>query len=151
LTAGKSTKADAVRVLGEPKRVDIPPDQTPNDRHPEVWYVYDNGGEFPGELTVVIDKRSNVIMTIELNPESLSKQEAVKHFGPDYVLTRYDFDECFGNEESAPVYESANGGLLEIEYRNRGIALSVTEDGRVNSVSYMSKPIGTRESRCIPK
>ena len=113
--------------------------------------VYDSGGEFAGELTVVIDKRTNVILGINLNPESLSKDEAVKHFGPDYVLTRYNFDECLGDEESAPLYESANGPLREVEYRNRGIALSVNEDGKVNTISYVSKPIGRRESRCHPK
>jgi hypothetical protein len=151
LTAGKSTKEEMLRAFGEPRRIDTPADQTPNDPHPEVWYVYNGGGEFAGQLTVVIDKRTNVILRINLNPESLSKDEAVKHFGSDYVLTRYNFDECLGGEESAPLYESANGPLREVEYRNRGIALSVNEDEKVNTISYVSKPIGTRESKCHPK
>ena len=72
----------------------------------------------------------------------------MKHFGSDYMLTKYDFDKCLGDEESAPVYESANGPLLEIEYRHRGIAISVTENGKVNTISYVSKPIGTAASKC---
>ena len=150
LTAGKSTRADVLRVLGQPKRLDSPADQTPEEPNPEVWYVYDNGGEFTGELTVVMDKRTDVVLGINLNPDSLSKEEIVKHFGPDYILTRYNFDECLGNEESAPLYESANGPLLEVEYRHRGIAISLNKDGKVNTISYVSKPIGTRESRCNP-
>lgn len=150
LTAGKSTRADVLRVLGEPKRLETPADQTLEEPNPEVWYVYDNGGEFAGELTVVIDKRTDVVLGINLNPDSLSKEEAVKHFGPDYILTRYNFDDCLGNEESAPLYESANGPLLEVEYRHRGIAISLTKDGKVNTISYVGKPIGTLESRCHP-
>src|SRR5687768_1708084 len=65
LTAGKSKLADVLRVLGEPKRMDTPADQAATDPDPEIWYVYERGGEFPGELTVVIDKRSDVISRID--------------------------------------------------------------------------------------
>ena len=81
--------------------------------------MYDSGGVFPGELTVVINKDTGIVLAINLNPDSLSKADAVKYFGPDYILTRYDFDECLGNEESAPMYESPTGSLLEVEYRHR--------------------------------
>ena len=148
LTAGKSKRADVVRVLGEPKRLDTPEGQRPEDPDPEIWYVYERGGEFPGALTVVIDKRSEVVLRIDLNPDNLSKDDAIKHFGPDYILTRYDFDECLGTEEAAPLYESANGSLLSVEYRQRGIAASVNEEGKVNTISYVSEPVGARESKC---
>lgn len=148
LTAGKSTRADVVQILGEPKRLDTPADQTPNEPNPEIWYVYDSGGVFPGELTVVINKDTGIVLAINLNPDSLSKADAVKYFGPDYILTRYDFDECLGNEESAPMYESPTGSLLEVEYRHRGIAISVDDRGNVNTISYVSRPIGASSSRC---
>lgn len=111
--------------------------------------MYDSGGVFPGELTVVINKDTGIVLAINLNPDSLSKADAVKYFGPDYILTRYDFDECLGNEESAPMYESPTGSLLEVEYRHRGIAISVDDDrGNVNTISYVSRPIGASSSRC---
>lgn len=150
LTIAKSTRADVLRVLGEPKREETPVDQSPKEPDPEVWYVYDTGGEFAGELTVVIQKQSNAVSRIDLYPDSLSRAEAIKHFGPDYILTRYDFDECLGDEESAPLYESANGPLLEIEYRHRGIAVSVDDAGKVQTISYVSKPIGASKSKCKP-
>ena len=96
LTAGKSTRVDVLRIFGEPERLDTPADQTPNVQNPEIWYVYDSGGEFPGELTIIVNKRTEVVLGIDLNPESLSKEDAVKHFGPDYILTRYNFDDCLG-------------------------------------------------------
>lgn len=52
--------------------------------------MYDSGGVFPGELTVVINKDTGIVLAINLNPDSLSKADAVKYFGPDYILTRYD-------------------------------------------------------------
>jgi len=148
LTVGKSTRSDVLRELGQPKRLDTPVDQPPEAPDPEIWYVYENIGDFAGVLTVVIDKRSDVVLGIDLSPDDLSKDDAVRHFGPDYIVTRYNFDDCLGTEESAPLYESANGPLLEIEYRHRGIAVSVNDKGQVKTISYVSKPIGTRQSRC---
>ncbi len=152
LTAGKSLRADVLRVLGQPKRVDTLAAETPEEPNPEVLYVYerryDPDGDFAAEVTVVIDARTEVLQAIELYPESLSRKKAVKHFGPDYIVTRYDFDECLGDEESAPMYESRTGSLLEVEYRYRGIAISVNDKGNVNTIRYVSRPIGTSTSRC---
>lgn len=150
LTMGKSKRADVLRVLGEPQRQGTPAGQSPNDPDPEVWYVYKGVAEFLGELTVVIEKRTDVVARVDISPEDLSKEEAIKHFGPDYILTRYDFDQCLGDEESAPIYESPKGSLLVIEYRNRGIGLSVNEGGKVNTISFVSKPLGAPKSKCKP-
>src|SRR5437868_1540440 len=70
LTMGRSTQADVLRVLGKPQRVDTPADQRPRDPNPEIWYVYSSGGEFPGELTVVIDKKTGVVLAIDLYPNN---------------------------------------------------------------------------------
>lgn len=151
LTIGKSHRTNVVRVFGEPKRVDRPPGQALDDRELEIWYVYDNRGELPGELTVVMDERTDIVLRIDLAPANLSKEDAVKHFGPDFILTRYAFDDCLGNEESAPLYESAEGSLLIIEYRHRGIGVLVTESGKVQTISYVSKPMGAPKSKCKPQ
>ncbi|HEU4715052.1 MAG TPA: hypothetical protein VFS76_26120 [Pyrinomonadaceae bacterium] len=148
LAIGKSYRTDVVRLLGEPKRVDRPTGQTQEDENLEIWYVYDSRNPFRGDLTVVIDERTDVVLGINLNPHNLTKSEAVKHFGPDFILTRYAFDDCLGNEESAPLYESPSGPVLEVEYRHRGIALSVTHDGKINTISYVSKPVGMPKSKC---
>jgi hypothetical protein len=148
LTIGKSNRLDVLRILGEPKQLEKPSDQTVVEENPQVWYVYDSTAKFAGDLIVVIDERTNIVLRIDLNPHNLTKEDAVKHFGSDFILTRYAFDDCLGNEESAPLFESASGPVLEVEYRHRGIALSLTEDGKVDTISYLSKPIGTPKSRC---
>lgn len=148
LTIGKSNRLDMLRVLGEPKRTDQPPDQTVTDENPEVWYVYDSEGELAGDLTIVVDELTNIVLGIRLRPDDLTKEAAIKHFGSDFILTRYAFDDCLGNEESAPLYESATGPILELEYRHRGIALSLRRNGKVDNIHYVSKPLGAPTSQC---
>ncbi len=149
LTIGKSNRVEVVRLFGEPKMIDSPPDQRATDENREVWYVYDSTSPFRGDLTVVIDERTDIVLRIDLAPENLTKDDVVKRFGSDFTLTRYAFDDCLGDEESAPLYESAEGPLLNVEYRHRGIAISVTKNGKVNTISYISRPFGARQSKCV--
>jgi hypothetical protein len=148
LRVGKSTSADMLRVFGKPHWSGPPGDQTKDDPNPEVWNEYEAGGDFPGKLTVVVDKRSRIIQRIDLYPENLSKEQAIKHFGDGYITTRYDFDECLSDGESAPIYESPNGQFVSIEYRDRGVAVSLGHGERVDTISYVKGPIGATISRC---
>src|SRR5258708_7079927 len=132
LTIGKSTQADMLRIFGKPKWSGPPGDQEKRVPNPEVWHEYDEAGEFPGTLTIIVDKHSGVILEMSLSPKHLSKEEAIKHFGSDYRLTRYDSDNCLSDVESLTLYESPNGEDLRIEYRKRGLALSINYEDRVN-------------------
>lgn len=81
-------------------------------------------------------------------PKGLSKEDAIKHFGSDYIITRYDFDLCLGNEESAPLFESPTGSVTFVEYRQRGIAIAVDDNSKVDHIRYVSEPIGAASSKC---
>ena len=98
-------------------------------------------------MRVKVDK-TRTIREVHMLPKHLSKEEAIKHFGLDYVVTRYDFDSCLGDEESAPLFESPTGNVINIEYRQRGIALAVNAYGNIDEISYVSGPIGAASSRC---
>jgi hypothetical protein len=147
LTMGKSKVADMLRVLGKPQRSEIFNDATADA---EIWYHYDGVWEFSGRLTFHVHKATHMIEFVELVPEALKKEDVIKYFGADYIITRYDFDSCLGDEESAPIFESPRGSIISIEYRQRGIAISVNERGDVNAISYVSKPLGPAESKCNP-
>jgi hypothetical protein len=148
LTVGMAKRTDVLRIFGQPKRRDTPADQMDDEPNPEEWYVYDVGSEFPGDMTVVMDKHSGTVLRIDLSPHNLPIKEAIKHFGNDYITTRYDFDQCLGNEESAPLFETPNGQFIVIEYRERGIAVGLDNSGTVGGINYVSKPIGTPYSLC---
>jgi len=134
-----------LRILGKPERSELLEGAR---SHKEIWHHYADAGDFPGELVVATDKRNGLIIGIWLYPEDLSKQKAIEHFGNDYLITKYDFDRCLGDGESAPLYESPSGEVTFIEYRQRGIALCTDYRGMVTDIRYVKGPIGDPFSRC---
>lgn len=143
LVMGKAKVADMRRIFGTPTRVERF-DQ--GKSYPEVWYHYDGVWEFPGTLRFIVDKTP--IREVRLLPTHLTKEEAIKRFGPDYMVTRYDFDLCLGDEEAAPLFESPAGNVINIEYRHRGIALAVNAYGDIDTIHYVSEPVGAESSKC---
>ena len=114
LTMGRSKVAEMRKVFGAPKRTEV---FNAGKSNAEVRYEYDVTLEFPGTLMVVVDRRSKTIRQIDIQPKDLKQEEVIKHFGLDYVITRYDFDLCLGDEESAQVFESPTGSIIQVEYR----------------------------------
>ncbi|GAC1445936.1 MAG: hypothetical protein NVSMB56_00720 [Pyrinomonadaceae bacterium] len=144
---GSSTQKDMLHLLGKPQWTGSPAGQAKNDPNPEVWNEYVKEVEFSGKLTVAIDKKSNIILNIFLEPKNLSKEDAIKYFGNDYVLKRYDFDPRNSEEESAPLCESPDGNLQYIEYPSKGIALSLNYKDGVQVIEYRREPIS--RSKCL--
>ena len=145
LTMGGSTEGDMIRLLGQPELWELFDEDEPQ---PESWFHYESGGDFPGELVINIDRRKKVILRMILHPKDLSVKEAVKRFGGDYVITRYEFCEGFEERDSAPLYEHPTGQFRYIEYRKRGMALAYDNNDKVNFIVYVSEPIGSRSSEC---
>jgi hypothetical protein len=50
--------------------------------------------------------------------------------------------------DSVPYYENPNSETEFIEYRDRGIAVLISENGMVQHISYLSQPIGIESSEC---
>ena len=146
MTVGKSKRADMLLLLGEPKWSRNTPGE--GEEHGTTWNHYERIGEFPGLTNVANDSRTGTITRIEFYPDRLSKAQAIAHFGRGYVVTRYAFDPCFKDEESESIYESPNGLLVKVEYRRRGIAVSIGDKDLVTKISYVDEPIGSVKSRC---
>lgn len=143
LTIGKSTRADMLRVLGKPRSSTPSADQEPP--YPIIWNDYGMiDGALSGRLAVEVDSRNNRIVGISISPENMSKEEAIKYFGNDYVATAYEF--CEGvpeDSEVGPVYENPKSGNISyIEYRARGIAIHLNYKGKVNAIYFVNEPIG---------
>src|SRR2546428_6034956 len=146
ITVGKSKLVNMLRSWGQPKWSRN--SKRDEDQRQVTWTNYEKVGEFPGPTTVVSDTRTGVITRINFYPDRLTKEQAIAHFGKGYIVTRYAFDSCLDEEDSEPIYESPNGPLISVEYRARGIAISIGYNDLVTKISYVSGPIGTVKSRC---
>jgi hypothetical protein len=143
LTVGKSTGADMLRVLGKPLSSTPSADQDPPE--PIIWNDYGTiQVELPGRLGVELDSRNNRIVSISISPENMSKEEAIKYFGKNYILMGYEF--CEGlpiDAEVGPVYENPKSSEIDyLEYRSKGIAIHLNYQGMVNTIYYVSAPMG---------
>jgi len=147
LVVGKSRRTEVLRRLGQPKwsRTHEGNERDRDDR--ETFNHYESGGEFPGSLTVVLNKKG-IVTRADFFPSKLSRDEAVAHFGAGYTVTRYAIEPCGGDEDAETLYESANGPLTYVEYRGRGIAIAIGYQNMVTKISYVSGPIGRSKSRC---
>ena len=148
MTVGKSKLANMLRTWGPPKWSRN--SKRDNEEEQVTWTNYEKAGEFPGPTTVVSDTRTGTITRINFYPDRLTKGQAIAHFGKGYVVTRYAFDSCGDEEDSEPIYESPSGPLISVEYRARGVAISVGNNDMVTKISYVSGPIGALKSRCNP-
>lgn len=146
ITVGKSKVPDMIRFWGQPKWSRTSPAE--EDERQVTWTNYEKAGEFPGSTTVVSDARTMVITRINFYPDRLTKDEAVAHFGRNYVITRYAFDPCADEEDKEAIFESPNGPVVNVEYRSRGIAISIGYNNMVTKISYVSEPVGAKKSRC---
>ncbi|HMG76489.1 MAG TPA: hypothetical protein VK582_23640 [Pyrinomonadaceae bacterium] len=149
VTVGKSKIADMLRAWGKPKWSRT--SRREADEESQVtWTNYERVGEFPGPTTVVSDTKTGVVTRINFYPDRLTKEQAVAHFGSSYIITRYAFDYCLDEEDSEPLYESPTGPVVSLEYRARGIAISIGYKDLVTKISYVGGPIGSTKSRCNP-
>jgi hypothetical protein len=146
ITVGKSKRVDMLRLIGEPKWSRTTPGE--GEEHGTIWNNYERMGEFPGPMNVVTDSATEMVTRIDFYPQKLSKEQAIKHFGPGYVITRYAFDPCPGHEDEESIYESPSGPLMSVEYRARGIAIAVGYQEMVTKISYVSGPIGSTKPNC---
>lgn len=149
ITVGTSTLTDALKVFGEPVRKDF---AEPDSDSSEVWYVYNDAGELPGQFTVAIDKKTQRVTAMMIAMlEEVRKETVIELLGNDYEVVRYDACPDDPDAEAGTFYESPNGNATFIEYRSRGIAVSVNYKGIVNGIDYLARPPG-RSSRkeCPP-
>ncbi|MGH8613971.1 MAG: hypothetical protein ACREYF_18590 [Gammaproteobacteria bacterium] len=138
LKVGYSSIDDALRILGQPEWSGPQADQDVTDPNPALYYSFSKGGDFPGELVVIVDKKSKKIFEILNIPQKLSKKGAIHHFGSGFIVAKYEFCPDIDNTV-IPVYPDPNGQLIQVEYRRRGIILSLRDDESVQEIAYVAR------------
>jgi hypothetical protein len=143
LVMGKSTRADVYKVLGKPKFVGREQDTG------IPIMTYEVTDPMPGILVVYVEKEQLNGMT--LSPKKrLTKNEIIRLFGSDYIVVRYDSDECLSEGGSAPIYESPNGYIQHMEYRGLGLAINIHDD-QPDAIIYTYGPFGPPHSICAAR
>jgi hypothetical protein len=142
LTVGQSTRANMLRVLGKPLSSGFSADQ--DEPKYIIWHDYGKiTGDLSGRLGVETDKRTDKIVSVSIAPDDMTKEDAIKYFGQDYKVMGYQFCEGFEDETAVPVYENPEATQLNhIEYRARGISISIDYRGRVNEIYFVAEPTG---------
>ena len=149
LTVGTSTREDVLKLLGKPVREDF---AEPDEESDEIWYIYNDVGDFPGQFAARLDKKSGQLVGMSIGMTQDVKQEMVLDLlGKDYELVRYDACPDDPDAEAGPFYESPNGNAFYFEYRSLGIAISVDSKGYVYGIEYLQKPPGlSSRDECPP-
>jgi hypothetical protein len=146
---GTSTREDVLKLLGKPIREDF---ANPEDDSDEVWYIYNNAGDLPGQFEAHINKKSGLLVALSLGMTGdVDKETVLKLFGDDYEMVRYDACPDSAESEAGPFYESSNGQAISYEYRSRGIAVDVNYKGMVQGIEYLQRPPGlSSREECPP-
>jgi hypothetical protein len=154
LTVGVSTRADMIRLLGAPTSQWVYDAMEEEDPRSVTHFIYKDAAELSGDLSVDVVTGTGRITAVAIEPDLLTLERAIEHFGSDYVRTRYEW--CPGGSDDVwihdgPIYEAPDGSMEYIEYRDRGIAILVGYSGLVNEVWFVGiDGVGFRSTKeCV--
>lgn len=140
LTVGVSTRADLFRTLGAPNMRSRDADTGA----PILLYLVDV--PIKGWLSVYV--AHNVIEYMALTPsQQLRRDDVVRVFGPDFTLATYAVENCLAKNGTSPAYESSSGSIQYLEYRSRGVAISLYDD-EPQEIVFTHHGLGSSHSRC---
>jgi hypothetical protein len=143
IVVGRSSVHEVIKILGRPKSFDREQDTG----IPTV--SYDVADPVEGDLAIYLDHDKVSGMTL-YPKQQLPAKEAIRIFGPAFLNVRYERDDCLDNGGAAPIYESSTGSIMHIEYRERGLALILSDknNNNVEAIAFVAKPFGPSHSRC---
>lgn len=141
LVMGKSSRADALRVLGTPIWTGKSESGTPT-------MDFNVSEPVAGRLSVLLDH--DIVFEIRLTPkETYTKSDIIKALGPGSIAVHYSPADCLAEDGmGGPLYEDPNGDFEFVEYRARGIAVDIQKDGTVGEISFVKGPLGSLHSPC---
>jgi hypothetical protein len=142
LVMGKVTVTTVTQRFGKPDNI------LKDDVRGYNWLYYHDIGRVPGKVEMHAKFKTDIVDTLVVYPTGkLSVENALKLFGPTFKLIRYDFDNCLGQGDEAPIYESPSGSLEFLVSRELGMWL-LSENGMISYIWYGSKPLGSQKSQC---
>jgi hypothetical protein len=140
---GKSTRAEVIKALGKP----IWNGKEEGTGVPMMSYEVND--PLPGTLFVYTTKGILEEMKLSLK-KKINQNDIIHLFGSNYIFVRYDTDECLGDAESVPIYQSTNGPIKTMQYRSLGVVADYdyNEDDTVYAIRYIYKLSVRTHSLC---
>ena|SRR5262245_52014561 len=155
ITVGKTTAVELLQKWGRPRETGNW--EWDNPKNPKYLLHHYDAQEAPiGAIMVEVGTKTGMVASISTSPDELPLDNAIELFGKDYSETRYEDCKC-GVGYDSPMFESSDGNHIYVEYRSRGIAMSVY-GGQVISIQFVDEPIGLKSVKecekfpdCRPK
>ncbi len=144
ITVGKSKYKDLIKYWGKPsfkqEFAEDGEDEEIRKSEPKTEVGYRNieiDGLTPN-IGVLIGDKTRTVLSITLNFDDMSKEEAIRIYGSDYYLVSSGDDNCVADspkkgDESKLVYP------LELVYPQKGMSILIRNDNTVMSVTYTDK------------
>lgn len=151
LEIGKSSRSDAIMILGTPDMTSFSSEVDMPDDYVGEKYLIDVYNERPfwGKIEVWSSTETGIIELIDTVPDGLRVSEVVERFGKDFVRKRYELLKCPGDSGSSAIIESIDGNIKHLEYPQKGITIYVDDaEEKVLIIEFVSKPIGATTRDC---
>lgn len=149
LKIGKSTVDDMNRLLGKPTD---PAGSPVIIDESEIKFVYEIYEPKVGKIIIYSDKKTGVILSIEMNFEEMTREEVERTYGKGFTITNYSMQSCPGDPfDAAGRYQDPAGEIGYTEYRELGIGISFSNyDGKelVQHIIYSEEPPGREKKGC---
>jgi hypothetical protein len=141
LTIGKAKRDEFVALLGEPSSAgEISADMRVGAE--AAWL--DGYKKDDAYMEAWSDRRTKVVNTLVIYPKKLSVKELVQRYGNDFVFTRYESFDCPGDAGSSLIRESADGESEYMEFRGKGLAVTLDSQLNVTEIAFLDGPRGAK-------
>lgn len=141
LVAGKSTRADVIRVLGA---------ADPGKGARVETYKYAAKGDLGGDVLVEVNRTTGVVesITVQFSP-NVTRTQAYKKYGRDYKEVNYSVVNCPQNGATPLVYRNPKGGVELLEYPQKGLVLWPNQYGfDIAAAVYLARPLPSKKPAC---
>jgi hypothetical protein len=141
VTLGITTRQEVLRLFGKPSTEY----KMPLEKNTIEFRYLGPAGE--PSLTLYL--KNNAVDTLEEYPASLTPEQSIEKFGPNFQRHRYSFDDCLSDGEGAPLFRDPKGQFEFIEYRHRNLQLQLRQDRNLVQIIVLDAiPPGSLRSRC---
>lgn len=141
LVAGKSTRKDVLRVLGN---------ATPKKSGSLESYSYPGKGDFGGEVIVEVSGATGIVesVIVQFSP-NITRTQARKKYGDNYREVRYSISDCPHDSILPLAYRDTKGGVELLEYPQNGLLLWPNQYGLdIAAAVYRAKELPKVKPKC---